>query len=181
MSTLAIAKADALAAAGAPRKRWSVWDTWGLAFLAPYVVVFLVFVLYPVCYGLWLARHPDSYVALADDPVFETAVINTIVFLLVAINVKMAPEMLLMSKVVWDKLPKAEQDMIRAAAKESVAFQRKKWDEQEAKSLATVKAGGAEIIEVDKKSFQGVMQPVYDKFITTPDLKRLVKAIQDTP
>jgi tripartite ATP-independent transporter DctP family solute receptor len=92
----------------------------------------------------------------------------------------MAPEMLLMSKIVWDKLPKAEQDMVRAAAKESVAFQRKKWDEQETKSLAAVKAGGAEIIDVDKKSFQAVMGPVYDKFMTTPDLKRLVKAIQDT-
>ena len=92
----------------------------------------------------------------------------------------MAPEMLLMSKIVWDKLPKAEQDMVRAAAKESVAFQRKKWDEQEAKSLAAVKAGGAEITEVDKRSFQAVMGPVYDKFMTTPDLKRLVKSIQDT-
>lgn len=92
----------------------------------------------------------------------------------------MAPEMLLMSKIVWDKLPKAEQDMVRAAAKESVAFQRKKWDEQETKSLAAVKAGGAEIIDVDKKSFQAVMGPVYDKFMTTPDLKRLVKTIQDT-
>jgi tripartite ATP-independent transporter DctP family solute receptor len=91
----------------------------------------------------------------------------------------MAPEMLLMSKMVFDKLSKADQDMIRAAAKESVAFQRKKWDEQEAKSLAVVKAGGAEVIEVDKASFQAVMAPVYDKFITTPDLKRLVKAIQD--
>ena len=50
----------------------------------------------------------------------------------------MAPEMLLMTKVVFDKLPKADQDMIRAAAKESVAFQRQKWDEQEAKSLAVV-------------------------------------------
>jgi tripartite ATP-independent transporter DctP family solute receptor len=92
----------------------------------------------------------------------------------------MAPEMLLMSKLVWDKLPKAEQDMIRAAAKESVAVERKKWDEQEGKSLATVKAAGAEIVEVDKASFQAVMGPVYDKFMTTPDLKRLVKAIQDT-
>lgn len=92
----------------------------------------------------------------------------------------MAPEMLLMSKIVWDKLPKADQDLFRAAAKESVAFQRKKWDEQETKSLAAVKAGGAEIIEVDKKSFQAVMGPVYDKFMTTPDLKRLVKTIQDT-
>ena len=92
----------------------------------------------------------------------------------------MAPEMLLMSKLVWDKLPKADQDMIRSAAKESVAVQRQKWDEQEAKSLAVVKAGGAQIVEVDKASFQSVMGPVYDKFIVTPDMKRLVKAVQDT-
>lgn len=92
----------------------------------------------------------------------------------------MAPEMLLMSKVVFDKLPAAEQQAIRKAAKDSVAFQRKKWDEQEAKSLAVVKGGGAEIVEVDKASFEKAMGPVYDKFITTPDLKRLVKAVQDT-
>jgi len=85
-----------------------------------------------------------------------------------------------MSKIIWDKLPKTEQDMIRTAAKESVAFQRKKWDEQEAKSLANVKAAGAEIVEVDKKSFQAVMGPVYDKFMTTPEMKRLVKTIQET-
>jgi multiple sugar transport system permease protein len=95
MSTVAIATADTVSASGAPRKRWSVWDTWGMAFLAPYVVVFLVFVLYPVLYGLWLARHPESYVALADDPVFETSVVNTIVFLLVAINVKMVLALIL--------------------------------------------------------------------------------------
>jgi tripartite ATP-independent transporter DctP family solute receptor len=92
----------------------------------------------------------------------------------------MAPEMLLMSKIVFDKLPKADQDLIKASAKESVAFQRKKWDEQEAKSLAVVKAGGAEIVEVDKKGFQDAMGPVYAKFMTTPDLQRLVKTIQDT-
>jgi tripartite ATP-independent transporter DctP family solute receptor len=93
----------------------------------------------------------------------------------------MAPEMLLFSKVVWDKLPKNEQDAIRKAAKDSVAFQRKAWDDQEAKSLDVVKKGGAEIVEnIDKKSFQSVMGPVYDKFMTTPDLKRLVKAVQDT-
>ncbi|WP_137940991.1 TRAP transporter substrate-binding protein [Roseateles cavernae] len=92
----------------------------------------------------------------------------------------MAPEMLLMSKAVFDKLPKADQDLVRAAAKESVAFQRKKWDEQEAKSLAAVKAGGAEIVEVDKAGFQAQMGPVYAKFMTTPDLQRLVKAVQDT-
>lgn len=92
----------------------------------------------------------------------------------------MAPEILIMSKIVFDKQSKEDQAAIRKAAKESVAFQRQKWDEQEAKSLATVKAGGAQISEVDKPSFQALMQPVYDKFMTTADMKRLVKATQDT-
>jgi tripartite ATP-independent transporter DctP family solute receptor len=92
----------------------------------------------------------------------------------------MAPEILVMSKIVFDKLPANEQAMIRAAAKESVAFQRQKWDEQEAKSLAAVKALGAEIVEVDKKAFQALMGPVYEKFASTPDMKRMVKAAQDT-
>ena len=92
----------------------------------------------------------------------------------------MAPEMLVMSKAVYDKLSKADQEMFRAAAKESVAFQRKKWDEQEAKSLEVVTKGGATIVsDVDKSSFRAAMAPVYAKFISTPDLQRLVKAIQD--
>lgn len=93
----------------------------------------------------------------------------------------MAPEMLVMSKAVFDKLPKADQDLIRQAAKDSVKFQRQKWDEQEKKSLEIVKAGGAQIVEdVDKASFQKAMAPVYAKFANTPDLQRLVKAVQDT-
>jgi len=40
-------------------------------------------VLYPIGYGLWLARHPDSYVRLVEDPIFTRSVINTLVFLIV--------------------------------------------------------------------------------------------------
>jgi multiple sugar transport system permease protein len=57
--------------------------------VVPYLLIFLVFVLYPVCYGLWLARHPESYEALLDDPIFYRTVINTVIFLVVAINLKM--------------------------------------------------------------------------------------------
>ena len=53
------------------------------------VVVFAVFVLYPVCYGLWLARDPSNYVKLAEDPVFFRTAINTVIFLVVGINIKM--------------------------------------------------------------------------------------------
>src|SRR5262249_24812763 len=90
MSTIALPKAEPVTPIGAPKKPLTTWEAWGLAMLAPYVVVFLVFVLYPVCYGLWLARHPESYVNLVDDPVFGTSLVNTIIFLVVAINLKMA-------------------------------------------------------------------------------------------
>ncbi len=92
----------------------------------------------------------------------------------------MAPEMLVISKTIFDKLSKADQDLFRATAKESVAFQRKRWDDQEAKSLEVVTKGGAQIVaDVDKASFRSAMAPVYAKFIATPDLQRLVKAVQD--
>ncbi|WP_294766176.1 TRAP transporter substrate-binding protein [uncultured Rhodoferax sp.] len=92
----------------------------------------------------------------------------------------MAPEILLFSKRVWDTLGADEQKAIRQAAKESVPFMRKLWDEREEKSLAAIKAGGAQIVDVDKASFQNAMKSVYDKFIADPKLKDLVKRIQDT-
>ena len=57
--------------------------------LAPYLLVFLAFVVYPVGYGLWLARHPASYVALYNDPIFARAAVNTLIFLVIGINFKM--------------------------------------------------------------------------------------------
>ena len=77
------------APAGPARRRLTPWQAWGLVLIAPYVLVFAVFVLYPVGYGLWLARHPASYVKLFDDPVFARTVVNTLFFLVVGINLKM--------------------------------------------------------------------------------------------
>ncbi len=79
----------AVATAPALRKPLTRWEFWGRAFVVPYVLVFLVFVLYPVGYGLWLARSPQSYVKLFEDPIFFRTVINTAVFVIVAVNVKM--------------------------------------------------------------------------------------------
>src|SRR6267154_6805847 len=75
---------------GAPLSaRFTTPQVWGIVMLAPYLLVFLAFVVYPVGYGLWLARRPESYVALVDDPIFARSVINTLVFLIVGINFKM--------------------------------------------------------------------------------------------
>jgi tripartite ATP-independent transporter DctP family solute receptor len=89
----------------------------------------------------------------------------------------MAPEILLFSKRVWDTLSAEEQKQIRTAAKESVTYMRKLWDDREEKSLAVVKAAGVQLVEVDKASFQLAMKPVYDKFLKDPKLQDMVKRI----
>ena len=65
------------------------WQIWGLVLIAPYLLVFVLFVIYPVFYAFWLAHEPKSYVELFNDPIFARTVVNTLIFLFVAINIKM--------------------------------------------------------------------------------------------
>jgi multiple sugar transport system permease protein len=80
---------------------------WALAFVTPYVAVFFAFVLYPVGYGLWMGSNPASYRQLLADPVFPSAIVNTLIYLLVAVNLKLVLAMLLsgvfMRKGIWTK------------------------------------------------------------------------------
>jgi multiple sugar transport system permease protein len=77
-------------ASGAPRAPLlSTPQVWGVVLIAPYLLVFAAFVVYPVAYGFWLARAPSNYVALYNDPIFARAAVNTLIFLLIGINIKM--------------------------------------------------------------------------------------------
>jgi multiple sugar transport system permease protein len=46
-------------------------------------------------YGLWLARHPASYEKLFDDPCSSGRILNTLAFLVLAINLKMIVALIL--------------------------------------------------------------------------------------
>lgn len=93
----------------------------------------------------------------------------------------MAPEVVVFSKVIWDKLTPDEQKQIREAAKASVAEMRKLWDEREAKAEAKVKEAGVQVFKIeDRQKMVDAMKPVYDKFAADPKVKDLVKRIQDT-
>ena len=93
----------------------------------------------------------------------------------------MAPEVLVFSKVSWDRLSKDDQAAIRKAAKDSVPYMRKLWDEREQKSKDVVTKAGSQIVEVaNKQEFIDAMAPVYKQFASTPKLDSLVKRIQDT-
>ncbi len=90
----------------------------------------------------------------------------------------LSPEVLVMSKRSFDKLSKEDQEIMKVAAKESVAKMRELWDAREKASEAKVKAGGAVINAVEKQAFIDAMKPVYDKFVTDAALKDLVAKIQ---
>ncbi len=92
----------------------------------------------------------------------------------------MVPEVLVVSKIVWDGLSEDVQQAMREAAKESVAYQRELWAAKEVESKANVEAIGVEINEVDKQPFIDAMKPVYDKYVTDPELQDLVARIQAT-
>lgn len=68
---------------------------WGLIFLVPYIVLFLALVIYPVAYGLVLGTNPKSYLRLWSDPVFLRTIVNTVVFLGLAVNLKLFLALLL--------------------------------------------------------------------------------------
>src|ERR1700749_344118 len=80
---------------------------WAIAFALPYVFIFFAFVLYPITYGLWMGSDPALYRQLFDDPRYLTAVINTLLYVGIGVNVKMALAFLLsgffMRKGWWGK------------------------------------------------------------------------------
>lgn len=90
----------------------------------------------------------------------------------------LTPEALVMSKMSWDKLKPEDQEIVRAAAKESVAKMRELWQAREKASEEKVRAGGVKVITVDKQEFSAAMKPVYDKFVTDPKMQDLVARIQ---
>ncbi|MBV9116362.1 MAG: sugar ABC transporter permease [Acetobacteraceae bacterium] len=63
--------------------------TWAVAFALPYVLIFFAFVVYPICYGLWLGSDPALYAQLFDDPRYLKAVLNTALYVGIGVNVKM--------------------------------------------------------------------------------------------
>jgi multiple sugar transport system permease protein len=80
---------------------------WAIAFCIPYVAVFLAFVVFPVLYGLWLGHKPSLYVELFHDPIYQQTLVNTVLYLVIGVNVKMFFALLLsgffMRKGWWVK------------------------------------------------------------------------------
>jgi multiple sugar transport system permease protein len=80
---------------------------WAIAFAVPYALMFFAFVIYPICFGLWLGSQPSLYVQLLADPRYPTAVFNTVMYVGIGVNLMMVLAFLLsglfMRKSWWTK------------------------------------------------------------------------------
>jgi multiple sugar transport system permease protein len=87
----------------APRARWRALRghlqgseyAWAIAFCVPYIFVFFAFVVYPVAFGIWMGSDASLYGTLFSDPIYLETVVNTVLFLGIAINLKLFLALLL--------------------------------------------------------------------------------------
>jgi len=89
------------------------------------------------------------------------------------------PEPIVMSKITWEKLTPAQQDMVKKAAKAAQAEERVLWDKKSAASEEKLKAAGVEFITVDKKPFYDATAAVRAKYgAPYADLIKRIEAVQ---
>jgi tripartite ATP-independent transporter DctP family solute receptor len=89
------------------------------------------------------------------------------------------PELLVMSKKIFDSLSKDEQADVKKFAVEAQMEERALWDEYQRQAMDKAKNAGIRIVQVsdaDKKAFQVAVKPVWDKY--GPRYADMIKRIQ---
>jgi TRAP-type C4-dicarboxylate transport system substrate-binding protein len=74
------------------------------------------------------------------------------------------PELLVISKVTWDKLSEQDKALMKKVAREAQMEQRVLWDKSVADYTAKLKAAGVEFVPVDQKLFFDATAPVRAKY-----------------
>ncbi len=90
------------------------------------------------------------------------------------------PEVLAVSRQRWQRLNEADRAILRDAARESAAIQRRSWAEREQVSRQRVTAAGVTVIEItDRAPWAALMEPVYAKYAADARLAALVRQIRE--
>lgn len=87
------------------------------------------------------------------------------------------PEILVMSKVTWDKLSADDKTLVKKVAREAQIEQRGLWDKSVADYSGKLKAAGVEFVAVDQKLFYDATAPVRAKYgVKFVDLMKRIDA-----
>lgn len=91
----------------------------------------------------------------------------------------MPPSVLLFSQRVWDRLSSEDRSIIKTAARESVPYLRRHWDEREIEARRLLEKAGVQLVaDVDKKSLAEAMVPAYQLMIDRLRLQDWVTRIE---
>lgn len=91
----------------------------------------------------------------------------------------MIPELLVMSKVTWNKLTPEQQKLVKDAARQAQMDERQLWDAKVATSNEKLKAAGVEYITIDQKPFYDATAPVREKYgASYADLMKKIAAVE---
>lgn len=89
------------------------------------------------------------------------------------------PELLVVSKVTWDKLSKDDQALLKRFGREAQLEQRALWDKSVEDYTAKLRAAGVEFINVDTKAFYDATAPVRAKYgANYADLMKRIEAVK---
>lgn len=91
----------------------------------------------------------------------------------------MAPDVLIVSETLWQRLSPADRDVFRAAARDSALYQRQLWQDLTRKLAVQAEKMGVIFHHPDKAPFIALARPLQDAFgVTHPELRHLVDAIR---
>lgn len=90
-----------------------------------------------------------------------------------------SPGVLLISRRVWETLPAEDRAIIKAAARESVTYYRRLWDDHEAAARRTAETAGVQVIsDIDYAGFISAMEPLHATLVLDARLRSMIERIK---
>jgi tripartite ATP-independent transporter DctP family solute receptor len=90
-----------------------------------------------------------------------------------------SPDVLLFSKARYDVMSRADQDLLRAKARESVTVMRGLWDEKQARARQIVLEAGVQANTVDREAFRAAVEPMRRRYAQDSTIGALMRRIEN--
>lgn len=88
------------------------------------------------------------------------------------------PDLLMISKLVWDGLNDQEKKWLKDAADEASVYQRELWQQAEIDDLEVIKKAGVTVIYPDKALFAKKVEPMYELYKNDEKLYNLIMTLK---
>ncbi len=90
-----------------------------------------------------------------------------------------SPDILLFSKTRYDAMSRAEQDLLRAKARESVTVMRGLWDTKQARARQIVLDAGVQANTVERAAFLAAVEPMRRRYLQDETIGGLLRRIEN--